>query len=287
MDPLFGLIGSIGSGLINNLFAGSRQSDAQSFAREQAAQAEANFRTNRQTAYQDTMMDMRNAGLNPILAYQRGATGSTMGATPGVSPAPVSDVGIGQGVSSAVAIRRQNQELQNMEATKNLTDAQTQKTLSEKRTEDMRPQNVEASTQQLQAQTGFTMTQLQTKLAEAMQSTSLADWIANNPKITQAAVVASFLGGAAGDAVKPFMEATRGLIGGATGNSAGSAARGNPVAPPGSSSRSNQNFDQKYGVPVDQMPSPNSYRRSSPGFSPAPPRPSRGWFSDRFYGVDQ
>ena len=125
MDPILGLIGSIGGGLINNLFAGNRQEEAQKFAQQQAQQAEATFRTNRQTAYQDTMSDMQSAGLNPILAYQRGATGSTMGATPSPSAAPVSDVGIGSGVNSAVAMRTANETVENLKATREKTQAET------------------------------------------------------------------------------------------------------------------------------------------------------------------
>lgn len=284
MDPILGLVGSIGGGLINNFFAGQRQEDAQAFSREQAATAQANFRLNRQTAYQDTMSDMRSAGLNPILAYQRGATSSTMGATPGVSAAPVHDVGIGAGVSSALAIRRQNAELENMKEQNALLKAQTAKTEAEKNTELNRPANVEASTGQLKAQTGYTYGQLQSILADAMQSTSLANWMAENPKLTQALVVAGFAGGKAAELVKPFTDAARGLINPLTGNSAGSSNRGAPTAPPGSSSKSNQNFDNKYGVP---MPGPNDYKRSRPDFQPAPPRPRGGWFDQRFYGVDR
>lgn len=271
MDPLLGFLGPIAGGLINNLFAGSRQDEAQAFAIQQAATAQANFRLNRQTAYQDTMMDMKKAGLNPILAYQKGSTPGTMGPTPAPVSAPVHDVGVGAGVNSAIAIRRQNQELENMKSTQALTDAQKEKTIAEKRTEDNRPDNVKASTENLVAQTGYTYNQLERGLAEAMQSSSLANWIQENPKLTQALMVAGFAGGKASELVKPFTEAVRGLIAGGSANSAGSMNRGAPIAPPGSSSKSNQNFDNKYGRPIE----------------PAPPHPGRGWFSDRFYGVPQ
>lgn len=39
----------------------------------------------RRTAYQDTMEDMRSAGLNPILAYQKGATPATASPSVGMS----------------------------------------------------------------------------------------------------------------------------------------------------------------------------------------------------------
>lgn len=65
--------------------------------------------------YQWQMEDMRRAGLNPILSYKMGAPG---GASPSsVAPinvgAPIQE-GIGRAVSSALAARRQGQELKVM-----------------------------------------------------------------------------------------------------------------------------------------------------------------------------
>lgn len=266
MDPIFGLIGSIGGGLINNLFAGKRQDEAQAFAREQAATAQANFRLNRQTAYQDTMGDMKAAGLNPILAYQRGATSSTMGATPGVSAAPVSDVGIGPGIQSALAIRRQNVELENMQAIRDKTIAETDLTKSQKATEDKKPANVEANTQQLIAATGLSYGQLQKIVAEAMQATQLANWMQENPKLVQYIEAAHYIGGRAADIAAPFMDAARSLV----------------LPNRSSSARGSKNLT---GPDKDViLPGPNDYKRSRPDYQPAPPRPRGGWFDQRFYG---
>lgn len=260
----------IAGGVINNLFAGNRQDEAQNFAREQAATAEATFRTNRQTAYQDTMADMAKAGLNPILAYQKGATAGTMGVTPSPSITPTSDFGVGAAASTALQVRRQNYEIENMKEQNALLKAQTAKTSAEKDTELNRPSNVAASTRNLEAQTGFTEQQVIKGMADAMTSTQLGNWIADNRALAQAMIVAAWGGGKLGDTLAPFKNAVEGLFSGAK-SSAPSTTRNMPT-PPGSSAK--------------QMPSPNDYRRNQPGWEPAPPKPDRGWFTDRWQGIN-
>lgn len=63
--PLGGLVGSVGDSLLGRKDA----RDANSANVNQT-------RTLRQTAYQDTTSDLKAAGLNPMLAYQNGATGA-------------------------------------------------------------------------------------------------------------------------------------------------------------------------------------------------------------------
>ena len=84
------MLGSIGSGIFG-LVQGKQQRD---FIKKQ-----------RRTAYQDTMADMRAAGLNPILAYK---TGPTTGGQASLVSSPDFAGGIAAGsqASSAAGIRR-------------------------------------------------------------------------------------------------------------------------------------------------------------------------------------
>lgn len=109
-DALMGMV-SVGGGLLNNFFAGDRQSQAQQFAAGQVQQQE-NFQERmRSTAYQTAVQDMKAAGLNPILAAGGANTAVPSGAAAtGISAAPVSDV-IGPGVTTAFQKAKLDSEL--------------------------------------------------------------------------------------------------------------------------------------------------------------------------------
>lgn len=87
------------------------------------------------SAFQRGMLDMKTAGLNPILAYQKGGASSPSGATAstgaavGAAPKDSADI-IGQSVSSVQQNRRLTQELENMKIQNDLTRSQTAQSLS-------------------------------------------------------------------------------------------------------------------------------------------------------------
>lgn len=68
------------------------------------------------TSYQRAMQDMEKAGLNPMLVAKLGGAQTPPGAASQVDIGK----GISEGASSAIALRRQNQELSNMRTQKSL-----------------------------------------------------------------------------------------------------------------------------------------------------------------------
>lgn len=89
------------------------------------------------TAYQRSMKDMKLAGLNPMLAYEKGGASQPAGSQAQVESLNLGD-GITQGVANAMNVVRVNKELKQLdesiktqEAQRRNIDAQTHKTSNE------------------------------------------------------------------------------------------------------------------------------------------------------------
>lgn len=110
-----GVIGSV-VGAVGSIFGAKSQNDAnRSISSDQMAFQERMSNT----AYQRSMKDMREAGLNPILAYKQGGASSPPGAAiPAVNE-------LEPGISTALQTLRLREELSNIRA-----DTDTKKTLA-------------------------------------------------------------------------------------------------------------------------------------------------------------
>jgi hypothetical protein len=107
------VLASAAGGLANNLFAGSRQEDAQAFSASQFA-----------SRYQTTVKDMQAAGLNPMLAYSQGGGSAPTSSAAGSSG--FSDLGnvVNQSKMNAAQVANIHADTSNKEASAELIAAQ-------------------------------------------------------------------------------------------------------------------------------------------------------------------
>lgn len=102
---------AIGSGLGSALDGSMEQDAANRYNSAEAVSAYHRSREARQTAYQDTMGDMKAAGLNPMLAFSRGPTNMT-----GMAAASYPTGAGGAVVSSAASAKQADISAQQTEA---------------------------------------------------------------------------------------------------------------------------------------------------------------------------
>lgn len=163
-DPLsFGA--SMAGGIVENLWAGSRQKDAQDFnAREAALSRDWQERMSN-TAYQRGMADMKAAGLNPILAYQKGPASSPSGAAAATSMAPITPF-TNNAVSASNQTRRTDADV--------TTAAEVQKNLTEQN-KNLQANNMLLRAQTMQSSAQTAKTAAETAVVQNMLERSKAD----------------------------------------------------------------------------------------------------------------
>lgn len=115
MDALGGVL-SFAGGLYAQDKTDSRQDEAQKFNAAEAQKSRDFTERMSSSAYQRGMADMKLAGLNPILAYQKGPASSPSGATASTTFTPATDI-VSPAVNTAMAGMRLKAEIDNMRAT--------------------------------------------------------------------------------------------------------------------------------------------------------------------------
>lgn len=130
-----GAIG-LGGALLQNQWSADAASHANSFTERMINQQEGFQTAMSNSAYQRGMVDMRAAGLNPMLAYMQGGA-STPSGSMGTGAVPTVQNAVGAGLNSAldlmrqqVALRQAESQIRTNDSVQRLQDAQASATLT-------------------------------------------------------------------------------------------------------------------------------------------------------------
>lgn len=160
LGSALGAVASIGGALIGSRSTRSSNAKSADMAREQMKFQERMSNT----GYQRAVKDMKEAGLNPMLAYSQGPASTPSGAMAEAKPEFGGDVG-----SSAVAAAAQSAQVQQMKAQVNNIKADTENKHAE-------AENIQADTELKRTQRGTESyrPQLVTNQAQAARATAEA-----------------------------------------------------------------------------------------------------------------
>lgn len=165
----FGAAENFGVSLMNNYFADQRAEKANENAAWQAGVNRDFQERMSNTAYQRSMVDMKAAGLNPILAYQKGGASSPAGgvaATHMSNAAPMSSGAVDLGVRAA----KVDAEVDNMKEQNKVIPEQVKNLMESNMLIRAQTMQSNAQTAKTAAETAVTVEALQRAKADAVRT---------------------------------------------------------------------------------------------------------------------